>query len=83
MCMGAILGTGEAAMASMSEFKKNPVAVLKHNRAAFYRVEPQLFEAMRDALADRGLHRKTASRPAEKVKHVKEIENAWAHHFDR
>jgi hypothetical protein len=42
---------------SMSEFKKNPasvlrqarnrpVAVLNHNRAAFYLVEPRLFEAM-------------------------------------
>ena len=42
---------------SMSEFKKNPaavlrdaksrpVAVLNHNKAAFYMVEPALFEAM-------------------------------------
>ena len=42
---------------SMSEFKKNPaavlreennrpVAVLNHNKAAFYVVEPQLFEAL-------------------------------------
>jgi antitoxin StbD len=47
---------------SMSEFKKNPasvlrrsgnrpVAVLNHNRAAFYMVEPQLFQAMLDELA--------------------------------
>jgi PHD/YefM family antitoxin component YafN of YafNO toxin-antitoxin module len=47
---------------SMSEFKKNPaevlrrsnhkpVAVLNHNRAAFYMVEPQLFQAMVDELA--------------------------------
>ena len=44
-------------MISMSEFKKNPaavlrdaksrpVAVLSHNKAAFYMVEPALFEAM-------------------------------------
>ena len=46
---------------SMSEFKKNPaavlrqahgrpVAVLSHNRAAFYMVEPGLFQAMLDEL---------------------------------
>lgn len=48
---------------SMSEFKKNPaavlreaggrpVAVLNHNRPAFYMVEPQLFQAMLEQLAD-------------------------------
>ena len=48
---------------SMSEFKKNPaavlreaggrpVAVLNHNRPAFYMVEPQLFHAMLEQLAD-------------------------------
>ena len=47
---------------SMSEFKKNPasvlrqaasrpVAVLSHNKAAFYVVEPRLFEAMLAELA--------------------------------
>lgn len=47
----------------MSEFKKNParilrdagatpVAVLSHNKAAFYMVEPKLFEAMLEDLAD-------------------------------
>lgn len=51
---------------SMSEFKKNPahvlreagdrpVAVLNHNRPAFYMVSPRLFEAMVEALADRDL----------------------------
>ena len=50
----------------MSEFKKNPaavlrdakskpVAVLNHNKAAFYMVEPALFEAMLDQMADRDL----------------------------
>ena len=45
---------------SISEFKKNPaqtlrsaenkpVAVLSHNRTAFYMVTPELFEAMVDA----------------------------------
>lgn len=48
---------------SMSDFKKNParilrdagtqpVAVLSHNKAAFYMVEPRLFEAMIEDLAD-------------------------------
>lgn len=51
---------------SMSEFKKNlahvlreagskPVAVLNHNRPAFYMVSPALFEAMLDQLADADL----------------------------
>lgn len=48
---------------SMSEFKKNPaqvlrtagekpVAVLNHNRPAFYMVTPQLFEALLEDAAD-------------------------------
>lgn len=48
---------------SMSDFKKNPakvlrdagrqpVAVLNHNRAAFYMVDPELFEALLDEVAD-------------------------------
>jgi antitoxin StbD len=50
----------------MSEFKKNPaqvlrtagekpVAVLSHNRPAFYMVTPQLFESLVEALADHDL----------------------------
>lgn len=63
---------------SMSEFKKNPssvlraadrrpVAVLNHNKPAFYMVEPQLFEALMEELADQELHRKVLSRIAEKA----------------
>ncbi len=48
---------------SISEFKKNPakvlseagrqpIAVLNHNKPAFYLVEPALFEAMVDHLED-------------------------------
>lgn len=66
---------------SMSEFKKNPaavlreanhrpVAVLNHNRPAFYMVEPRLFQAMMDELADQDLHRKAASRLADKARAV-------------
>ena len=51
---------------SMSDFKKNPakvlrdagarpVAVLNHNKAAFYMVEPALFAALIDQLADASL----------------------------
>jgi antitoxin StbD len=66
---------------SMSEFKKNPaavlreannrpVAVLNHNRAAFYMVEPHLFEAMMEELAGQELYRKAVSRLAEKSRAV-------------
>ncbi len=48
---------------SMSDFKKNPakilrdaksqpVAVLSHNKAAFYMVDPLLFEALLDEVED-------------------------------
>lgn len=51
---------------SMSEFKKNPaqvlrtagekpVAVLNHNRPAFYMVTPKLFEALVEELTERNL----------------------------
>ncbi|MDD5287431.1 MAG: type II toxin-antitoxin system prevent-host-death family antitoxin [Desulfuromonadaceae bacterium] len=51
---------------SMSEFKKNPaqvlraagekpVAILNHNRPAFYMVTPKIFEMLVESLADRGL----------------------------
>jgi antitoxin StbD len=50
----------------MSEFKKNPaqvlrtagekpVAVLSHNRPAFYMVNPQLFESLVEELVDHDL----------------------------
>ena len=66
---------------SMSEFKKNPasvlrqaqskpVAVLNHNKAAFYMLEPRLFEAMIDELADQELHRIVLSRMAERSRAI-------------
>ena len=66
---------------SMSEFKKNPaavlreannrpVAVLNHNRPAFYMVEPGLFEAMMDELADQELYRKAANRLVDKSRAI-------------
>lgn len=51
---------------SMTEFKKNPasvvrsankkpVAVLSHNKPAFYMLSPELFEAMLEEIDDRHL----------------------------
>lgn len=69
---------------SMSEFKKNPaavlrqanhrpVAVLNHNKAAFYMVDPALFEILLDELADRDLLRKAATRLANRS-HAVEVD---------
>jgi len=66
---------------SMSEFKKNPaavireansrpVAVLNHNKAAFYMVEPVLFQAMLDELADQDLHHKVIARMGERARAI-------------
>lgn len=62
---------------SMSEFKKNPaqvlrnagekpVAVLNHNRPAFYMLTPRLFEVFVDALIDRDLTETVRLRLAQK-----------------
>lgn len=66
---------------SMSEFKKNPaqvlrtagekpVAVLNHNRPAFYMVAPNIFEALVEALADRELTELVRNRLAQKEQAV-------------
>ena len=58
---------------SMSDFKRNPaqvlraagekpVAVLNHNRPAFYMITPKLFEALVEELADRDLVELTRQR---------------------
>ena len=62
---------------SMSEFKKNPaqvlrsagekpVAVLNHNRPAFYMVTPKLFEALVEKLVDLDLVELVRQRLAQK-----------------
>jgi antitoxin StbD len=62
---------------SMSEFKKNPaailreannrpVAVLNHNKAAFYMIEPELFEAIMEEISDQDLYKKVLARLADK-----------------
>ncbi len=66
---------------SMSEFKKNPaavlrdaqrrpVAVLNHNKAAFYMIEPALFQAMLDELADQELYQTVLARIAERAQAI-------------
>lgn len=66
---------------SMSEFKKNPaailrqagkrpVAVLNHNKAAFYLVEPSLFEAMLEELVDQELRDKVMARLDERARAI-------------
>ncbi len=66
---------------SMSEFKKNPaavlreakskpVAVLNHNKAAFYMIEPALFESMLEELSDQELYRTVLSRMSERSRAV-------------
>lgn len=66
---------------SMSDFKKNPakvlreagdrpVAVLNHNKAAFYLIEPGLFETMLEDLADLRITPLLRSRLAERDKAV-------------
>jgi antitoxin StbD len=63
---------------SISEFKKNPaailreanhrpVAVLSHNKAAFYMIEPALFEAIMEEIADQDLNKKVLARLADKA----------------
>lgn len=56
--------------AVLREANNRHVAVLNHNRAAFYMVEPRLFEAMMEELADQELYRKAVSRLAEKSRAV-------------
>jgi antitoxin StbD len=66
---------------SMSEFKKNPaavlreaknrpVAVLNHNKAAFYMLEPALFEAMLEELSDQQLGRTVLARLSERAQAI-------------
>lgn len=61
---------------SMSEFKKNPaqvlrsagekpVAVLNHNKPAFYMLTPRLFEALIDEMTDRDLNELVRTRLAQ------------------
>lgn len=66
---------------SMPKFKKNPaavlrdaksksVAVLSHNKVAFYMVEPAFFEALLEELSDQDLHRIVLSRMGERSRAI-------------
>ena len=66
---------------SMSEFKKNPaavlrdakskpVAVLNHSKVAFYMVEPAIFQAMLKELSDQDLHRTVLARMGERSRAI-------------
>ena len=66
---------------SMSEFKKNPaavlreaknrpVAVLNHSKAAFYMLEPALFKAMLEELSDQQLSRTVLERMSERAQAI-------------
>ena len=66
---------------SMSEFKKNPsqvlriagekpVAILNHNRPAFYMVTPKIFEMLVETLSDRDLTELVRHRLAQKDRSV-------------
>lgn len=66
---------------SMSDFKKNPakvlreagqkpVAVLNHNKPAFYMVDPQMFEALIEQLADNQLMPLLQKRMAQRAQAV-------------
>ena len=53
--------------AVLRDAKRRPVAVLNHNKAAFYMVEPALFEAMLEELSDQALYRTVLSRMSERA----------------
>ena len=66
---------------SMSDFKKNPAAVLRaadqhpvavmsHNKPAFYMVEPKLFEAMLEQISEHELRQTVLSRLAERARAI-------------
>ena len=50
--------------------KNRPVAVLNHNKAAFYMLEPALFEAMLEELSDQQLGRTVLARLSERAQAI-------------
>lgn len=46
------------------------MAVLNHNKAAFYMIEPEPFEALMEAIADQDLYAKVRARLADKANAV-------------
>ncbi len=56
--------------AALRQARLRPVAVLSHNSPAFYMLEPQLYEALLDAWADRQLEQTVLSRLAERTQAI-------------
>lgn len=56
--------------AALRQARLRPVAVLSHNSPAFYMLEPRLYEALLDALADRQLEQTVLSRLAERTQAI-------------
>lgn len=56
--------------AALRQARLRPVAVLSHNSPAFYMLEPQLYEALLDAWADRQLEQTVLSRLAERAQAI-------------
>ena len=57
-------------MAVLREANSRPVAVLNHNKAAFYMIEPALFEAMLEELSDQELGRTVLARMGERAQAI-------------
>ncbi len=54
----------------LGDAKGKPVAVLNHNKTAFYVVEPSLFKALLEELSDQDLHRSVLSRMGERSRAI-------------
>lgn len=76
MCMGTLVQVHADLAMSVSELKKNPMAVVKEaagravailnrNSPAFYCVPPEVFEAMLDAIDDQELAKLINERASE------------------
>ena len=56
--------------AVLRDAKSKPVAVLNHNKIAFYMIEPALFEALLEELSDQDFHRTVLSRMNERAQAI-------------
>jgi antitoxin StbD len=67
MWRSACLSSKKNPAAILREAHNRPVAVLNHNKAAFYMIEPELFEAIMEEIADQDLYKKVLARLEEKT----------------
>lgn len=56
--------------AVLRDAKSKPVAVLNHNKIAFYMIERALFEALLEELSDQDFHRTVLSRMNERAQAI-------------